>query len=246
MPALSGGGDLSKKERLEIYRSTMRTAHICALASIYPCSEKILGKRYFRQVATEYYHAHPATSQDLNLYGERFPAFMQDWTHNHSELEDYPYLPDLARLELAIERSYHAKESPDFDFDTLATLDEDDYRNICFTLDASLSILESAYPVCDIWMAHQEQERVEVIESIDTPQYLCVIRENLKPMIHKVDRASWWVMGKTGDRNTFGELEFLAQLEKMDIPLQHIIPELIHRRWICGYKIIARSVEPGS
>ena len=243
LPPLSEGGTLSNQERLEIYRNTMRSAHIRALAGMYSCSEKILGERYFRQIATEYYHAYPATSQDLNLYGESFPTFMLDWVHNHPELVDYPYLPDLAKLELAIEQSYRAKDDPDFDFDMLATLDEDGYRNICFTLGASLSILESAYPVYEIWTAHQEQDEVEVIGSIDKPQYLCIARENFKPLIHKVDQASWWVMEKTSSCHTFGELESLAQLEKIDIPLQRIIPELIHKRWICGYKIIARHTE---
>ncbi len=237
----SEDGETNREKRLDIYRTTMRTAHVHSLANTYSCCEKILGKQYFRQMATEFYYEHPATHQDLNLYGATFPEFLRNWTRNHAELADYQYLPDLATLELAYERSYYAKEDPPFDFQMLATLDEDDHRSIRFELGASLSTLKSNYPVHEVWMAHQGHEEVKEISAIDEPQYLCIARENFKPVIHKIDQAYWQVMAYIENGNSFGNLETFVQQENLNIPLQTIIPELISRKWICGYQVAGRT-----
>lgn len=237
----SEDGEITRKKRLEIYRSTMRTAHVRALANTYPCCEKILGGRYFRQMATEYFHGHPATHQNLNLYGGSFPEFLRNWGREHEALAEYPYLPDLAKLEWAYEQAYYASEDPEFDFDRLSTLHEDDYRNICFRLSASLSLLDSIYPVYEIWTAQQAQEEVREVEAIAAPQYLCIAREHYKPVIHRLGQNYWWVMQEILNGTPFGELESLVQQEHPHIPLQVIIPELISQQWVCGYRLMGQA-----
>lgn len=231
------GGKISRDRRVDIYRTTMREAHVRALANTYAGCEKILGVRYFRQLASEFYYRHPATHPDLNRYGEAFPDFVQDFIEHHAELAEYPYLPDLARLEWAYEQAYYAKEDPAFDFQALGRLDEDEYRRLCFVLGASVSMLRSVYPVLELWSAQREQETIREIEAIDEPQYLCIAREGFKPVIHRIDHALWWVMGQVEQGCTFEELEALARQETAKISLQVIIPELISRKWVCEYKI---------
>lgn len=229
------GGKISRQKRVDIYRTTMREAHVRALAGTYACCEKILGKRCFRQLATEFYHGHPATHPDLNRYGESFPDFAQDFITDHTELAEYPYLPDLARLEWLYEQAYYAREDPAFDFRALAALNEDQYRKLHFVPGASVATLKSVYPVYELWEAHQERDGTREVTAIDETQHLCVAREEFKPRIHRIDHALWWVMDKIDQGCTFGEFEALVGQESMEIPLQAIIPELIARKWICGY-----------
>lgn len=231
------GGKISRDRRVDIYRTTMREAHVRALASTYAGCEKILGVRYFRQLTTEFYYLHPATHADLNRYGETFPDFVQDFIEHHRELAEYPYLADLARLEWAYEQAYYAKENPVFDFEGLAGLEEDAWRGLRFVLGASVSMLRSDYPILELWSAQRGQETIREIEAIDEPQHLCITREDFKPAIHRIDHALWWVMDRVGQGCTFGELEVLARQETAEISLQVIIPELISRKWVCEYKI---------
>ena len=226
---------LTPEERLDIYRNTARTAHIDALAQSYPCCKKILGKRYFKQIANEYFYKYPATSQNLNLYGESFPLFLQDWIENHAELIDYQYLPDMAKLEWAYEQAYYAKDDPLFDFNSLPTLHHDHYQYICFRPSASLSVLRSSYPIHEIWRANREQDKSQEIDAISGPQYLCIARDNFKPVVHKIDHACWWVIDKIQNGLSLGECESLATRENIDAQLQKILPELVRRKWICGY-----------
>ena len=231
------GGRIPRDQRVNIYRTTMREAHVRALANTYPGCEKILGVRYFKQLAGEFYYQHPATHPDLNCYGEAFPNFVQDFIADHAELAEYPYLPDLARLEWAYEQAYYAKEDPVFDFEGLAGLEEDAYRGLRFVPGASVSILRSDYPVLELWGAQRGQETVKEVEAIDEPQYLCIAREDFKPAVHRIDRPLWWVMDQVNRGHTFGELEALAQQETVEIALQVILPELISRKWVCEYQI---------
>ena len=98
-------------------------------------------------------------------------------------------------------------------------------------------MLKSDWPVLELWEAQRGQEEVREIEAIDEPQYLCIAREDFKPVIHRIDHALWWVMGQVDRGCTFGELEALARQEAAEISLQAIIPELISKRWICRYQV---------
>lgn len=231
------GGKISRDQRVDIYRTTMREAHVRALARTYAGCEKILGVRYFDQLATEFYYRHPATHPDLNRYGEAFPDFVQDFIEHRAELAEYPYLPDLVRLEWMYEQAYYAKEDPGFDFEGLADLGEDAWRGLRLELGASVSMLRSAYPVLELWEAQRGQEEVREIEAIGEPQCLCIAREDFKPVIRKIGHALWWVMDRIDQGYTFDELEALVEQESVEIPLQTIIPELISRQWVCGYRV---------
>ncbi len=231
-------GKISPDQRVDIYRTTMREAHVRALATTYSSCEKILGNRYFKQLAIRYYYGNPASHPDLNRYGESFPDFVQDFIGTHQELAEYPYLPDLARLEWLYAQAWYAKEDPAFDFERLATLDENEYRTLRFVLGAPVATLKSAYPIDELWKAQQEPETVREIEGIDEPRCLCIARENYTPTLCRIDYTRWWVMDKLDQGCTFGELEALLLKEPMEIPLQSILPELIARQWICGYQVI--------
>ncbi len=233
----SKNGKLTQEERLNIYRDTMCAAHTNALAQSYRCCEKILGERYFKQIAKSYFYKYPATIQNLNHYGQSFPKFLQHWVHNHMECSDYPYLSDLAQLEWAFDQAYYAKPDPLFNFNSLTTLNEKSYQRICFELSASLTILKSNYPIYEIWLANQGQADAQEINAITEPQYLCVTREDFKPIIYKVDQIYFWMLEKIQYNSTFSELEASGTQEEVNIPLQKVIPELIQKKWICSYHL---------
>ena len=56
-------------------------------------------------------------------------------------------------------------------------------------------------------------------------------------MVYKIDQIYFWVLEKIQNNATFSELEALGTQEEVDIPLQKFIPELIQKKWICGYHL---------
>jgi hypothetical protein len=98
--------------------------------------------------------AHPSRSPVLARYGAGFADFLAT-----SQLaDDWPYLPDLARLELACLDALHAGDAEPMDPAALAAVMAEPERLVALRLrlHPSLSSLCSAYAVVSIWAAHQE------------------------------------------------------------------------------------------
>ncbi len=234
---LTSGGRLTQNERLTIYRKTIRAAHIETLCNIFKCCKNILGDRYFKKIANDFFVKYPSNNQNLNLYGESFPEYLEISVKNLNELSEYKYLPDLAQLELALEQCYFAKDDINFDFTSLQKLDSDEYKNICFELSPSLSLIKSNYPIHEVWLANTNSDSSHEIQSIQEPQYLCVTRKNYKPETHKINQNDWQVMSYIMSNLSLIEIETSEKNSNIDLNIEATIPELIQKKWICGYKL---------
>jgi uncharacterized protein len=73
-----------------------------ALTSSYPAIAQHLGHD-FALLCQEYILAHPSHHNDLGQLGQGLEAFLR----THALAHQYPFLPDLAALEWAIERLFH-------------------------------------------------------------------------------------------------------------------------------------------
>jgi hypothetical protein len=136
-------------DRLEIHRNTMLTALAGALALTYPAVEALVGPEFFAQAARAFIQADPPRMALLSGYGAAFPAFLA----GYQPAGGLPYLPDVARLEWAVERAARAPE--DGDAPALADIDLGGTR---LALVPSLTLLRTAYPVEPIWRAALEND----------------------------------------------------------------------------------------
>ena len=65
-----------------------------------------MGDEFFDGLAHTYGKSYPSDNGDLNLFGAHFAQFLQDFEH----VADYPYFPDMARLEWALHRAHYAAD----------------------------------------------------------------------------------------------------------------------------------------
>ncbi len=136
------GGDNPPADRLRIHRNTMLTALANALALTYPAVAALVGAEFFAQTARTFIQAAPPRAALLTLYGGGFADFLA----GHEPVRTLPYLPDVARLEWAVECAAHApNEGP-----SRAEIDLGDTR---LALVPSLSLLEAHYPAEPVWRA---------------------------------------------------------------------------------------------
>jgi hypothetical protein len=89
---------------LEVHRATILGALVHALQLTFPTVLKLTGADFFDQVATEYAQDNPPRSAVLYFYGDGFPAYLRD----KSAARALPYLWDVARFDLMIDRAAHA------------------------------------------------------------------------------------------------------------------------------------------
>jgi hypothetical protein len=143
------GGDC-----LAIYRNSVCANYRKALGATYRVVSQLVGEPFFHTAVDAYVRATPSTGGDLNVYGESFAEFLAAYPH----AEDLPYLPDVARLEWAIDEASRAADAdgtPEAILDALATIPAQRITALGFALDPSCRLLASPYPVLRIWQVHQ-------------------------------------------------------------------------------------------
>ena len=147
---------------LDIYRGNSEWQFRNALSSSYPVLKRRVGDDYFHELATLYRQRFPSRSGDLHWAGREFPAFLADHLHGG----DYAWLADLARLEWAREAASVVDPLPSMGPEVLGQFAPDDLGRVGFTLQPSLQLLSSPYPVLSIWKANQVPNAPPVDQSV--------------------------------------------------------------------------------
>lgn len=130
--------------RLAIYRHHVFTSLTAVLASTYPVVERLVDPRFFRYAADRYIREEPPAGPCLFEYGATFAGFLARFPPTRALV----YLPDVARLEWAMNVAQHAPEATAVTDQALRALAP-------VALHPSVTLLESAWPVDVIWRANQ-------------------------------------------------------------------------------------------
>jgi hypothetical protein len=139
--------------RFAVYRNNVVVSLTEALSATFPVVRQLVGEEFFEGMARLYLRAHPPSSPVLAEYGTDFPAFIAAFPAAAS----LPYLADVARLEAAWLRAYHAADAVPIAPDAFACALEADLAAVHLTLHPSMQVLCSPYAVRSIWAAHQGQ-----------------------------------------------------------------------------------------
>src|SRR5437660_10582566 len=107
------------------------------LSSRFPAVENIVGQEFFAAMARVFIVEQPPRSPLLATYGDEFAAFIAAF----EPARELPYLADVARLEAARTRSYHAADATPVDPGQLATLDTDAIGGIRIDMHPSTAIV---------------------------------------------------------------------------------------------------------
>jgi hypothetical protein len=160
---------ISAAGRLDIYRHHVLTSLTNVLASTYPVIVRLVDRRFFDYVADRFVRSHPPAGPCLFEYGADFPQFLTT-VPACAHLE---YLPDVARLEWAMDAALWAPEARPFDRTVLAN---DDVHALTFRLDPSVTLLRSSWPVDQLWRANQVDADPDTTVDLDSGGALLEIR----------------------------------------------------------------------
>ncbi len=134
-------------KRFDVYRNNVAVSLSEAMRTAFPVITKLLGVQNMDGLAGMFLRAHPPSSPLMMHYGAAFPEFLAALP----QLQHLPYLSDIARLELAIRRSYHAADAEAVDPDTLAAIAPDTLMQARIRLAPAVRVLRSDWPLHDIW-----------------------------------------------------------------------------------------------
>jgi len=152
--SLSSADGRSVRRRFAVHRNNVAAGLINALASRYPVVQRLVGEDFFRAMARLYVTSDPPRSPILLSYGETFPAFLETFPPATA----IEYLADVARLEFARGRAYHAADRLPLGNEVFTSLDLAGLAKLRFLLHPSLSLVRSRFPIVSIWKTHQGDE----------------------------------------------------------------------------------------
>lgn len=146
-PGLIGPDGGPAGRRFDVYRNNVAVGLTEALTTAFPVLAKLLGEANFRGLAGIYLRAHPPASPLMMFYGAEMPAFLAAMP----QLAHLPYLPDVARLELALREAYHAADADVLTAQALAVVAPDDLMRARIILHPALRVVASPWPIHGIW-----------------------------------------------------------------------------------------------
>ncbi len=163
------------ERRFAVYRNNVVAGLCRALGNRFPVIEKLVGKEFFAATARLFVLEKPPRSPLLATYGDEFADFMAAF----EPARELPYLADVARLEAARTRAYHAADAVPVDPREFPPLEARDAADIRIGLHPSIEIVRSAHPIVTIWAMNSGEAELRPIEDWRAEDAL-VARPNLE------------------------------------------------------------------
>jgi hypothetical protein len=141
--------DMDEVERcFSVYRNNVSVSLTEALATRFPVVRRLVGEAFFAPLARLYAEEDRPRGPVLAEWGEGFAGFLAAFPPSVG----YPYLPDVARIEFARGRAFHAPDAEPVDPAALAAADPDRVRLV---LNPSVQLLRLATAALAIWARSQ-------------------------------------------------------------------------------------------
>jgi len=206
--------------RLGAYAGGYPARIVEALEEAFPAISMILGAEAFRDLARRYRPQVPAGVYSLSDVGVNLPAFL----HNDELAERLPFLAELAALEWAWLRAFHAFEC-ERAFDPASALGWglEEWARTRLTFQPAVAVVQSRWPILDLWNLREtppEQRREIDLALEGRSQNVLVRRDGLRVSIDLVSSAEARLLAALLGGATLGEaIESLAELieEPLDV-----------------------------
>jgi hypothetical protein len=168
----------SDPARFAVYRNNVFVGLTNALAKCFPVVERLVGRDFFAGMARIYAGQERPASPLLFAYGDSFPDFVAAF----GPARTVPYLADVARIEAAWMRAYHAADMTPLNVADVAGIDPAAIEQIRLVKHPSTTLVRSPYPVGSIWAAHQGAT-VEPLHA-SPPEAVLVVRPEMDVLVH--------------------------------------------------------------
>ncbi|WP_176562852.1 HvfC/BufC N-terminal domain-containing protein [Paracoccus liaowanqingii] len=147
-PGVTATDPTDAARRFDVYRNNVAVSLSQALARRFPVILRLVGEDFFRALAREYLVADPPRTPVLAEWGTGFAGFLAGFP----PLAPWPWMADVARIEVARGRAFHAADARSLDPAALAGTDP---ARLCLHLHPSLAVLRLDHPAVSIWRRHQ-------------------------------------------------------------------------------------------
>lgn len=216
-PSAVAAADAAKRmKRFNVYRNTMHASLAAALAARYPVIQRLLGEDFFQAMALLFIRQQPPSSPILAQYGEHLAPFLEDF----EPAQDWPYLPDMARLEWLRNLAYHAADAASADITALAAIAPERLGDACLHLHPAAHWIASDYPILAMWQTNSHDDIVRPVGDIGG-QSVLVTRPQLDVLLSALPPGSDAFMAALAEAAPLGQAAELAlnDTPSFDLPV---------------------------
>lgn len=183
--------------RFSVYRNNVAISLTEAMHQAFPVITKLLGPQNMDGLAGIFLRQHPPSSPLMMFYGQEFPAFLEGM----AQLSHLGYLPDVARLELALRQAYHAADGDPIDPDAL-NIPPEDLMAARLALAPATQVLHSDWPIHAIWLFNTQDNSPKPAAGA---QEVLITRPDYDPVPHPLPPGgAAWIM-RIQDGQTIGQ-----------------------------------------
>lgn len=179
--ALAGDG-VPVARRLDVYRNNVFHSLTEAMGQAFPVVHRLVGDAFFKATAREFVLQSMPQSGTLIGFGDGFAEFLERF----EPAQSLPYLPDVARLELAWLAAYHAADAEPLSPADLAQVAPERMAGLRLALHPSARFVSSPYPILDIWRANREDNAVGPVDLTQGGGSLMAIRPRLEVEVRRL------------------------------------------------------------
>lgn len=219
-------------KRFNVYRNNVYVSLIEVLQGRFPAVTRLVGEEFFRAMARVYVEQEPPRSPMMLYYGEGFPAFLETF----GPVRDTPYLADVARIEAAWNRAYHAADSQPAAAEALAAIAPGRLPGVIFELHPSLGLVTSPYPALSIWETNTADAEVKPIGlEQGGGEDAMIVRPELTVNVHRLPPGAFAFIRMLANGAGLGEAYEAQLTQTPQFDLQLNLAGLIHNGAISGF-----------
>lgn len=181
--ARSFATEVGNEAGLTVHINNVRASLRRALESTFPVTLRLVGDAFFAVMADRFIVAHPPRHGWLSAYGDVLPSCIATFP----AASTLPYLADVAALEWSRHCAAQAPAAPVLDLAGLSAFTAEALVDRSLPLHPAAALIASAYPVLEIWNAHQQSMEHDYRIDLDSgPTHLLVCRPQRHVEIHEL------------------------------------------------------------
>ncbi len=205
----------SDKERLATYKNAYYGRLAEALATDFPAVKMSIGSDQFSKLCSDYIDKHPSTDTSLRWFGIHFSEFIQQ----HTVIEDYKFLTELATLEWMFINAFDASNADPVPASLVTTIPNESWPNITIDLHPSVYTLNSHWNVVEIWQAMQQHQTAPQAMYLAEASTCVIWRQGLSTRYRILDKFEAIALHSAAQGATYAQIcERLAQSIDEQVP----------------------------
>lgn len=223
---------LSVQQRFQIYQHNYFSTLIDALQSVYAITYQLVGEDFFVYMAKDYILHNPSLSGDIRQFGKDFATFIATFP----AVQYLPYLADMARLEWAYHEVFHAADVECFNLAELQSMDKNTYPQLKFLLNPACRLIESEYPILEIWQLHQG-DNDKIIELSSSHDKVLILRVGLEVTLTRLNAAEFVLLQAFAEGLCFAEACKQAASAEPTIMITPVMQKFVSTNVIVSFSL---------